>query len=226
MGQTISLKSRFDGFEFYAYHAPAEDARHGGLLLIQEIFGVTEHIRDLADSYAAEGYEVLAPSLYDRLQPEYEAEYDEPDTIQQGVAYSQATPWDQVAGDLQTVIAALKPPVLALGFCWGGTAAWLGACRCDGLTAASAYYGRRIPELVDETPRCPVVLHFGKTDASIPMDVVDAIAERHPEIPLYRYDAGHGFASDRRDDYHHDSAKLARLRTLKLFARPGGGGEV
>jgi carboxymethylenebutenolidase len=227
MGRTISLKSSFDGFEFWAYHAQPEDARHGGLVLIQEIFGVTEHIRDLADSFAADGYEVLAPSLFDRLEPEYEAEYDEPDTIDKGVRYSQQTAWDQVAGDLQAAIDALKAPVFAAGFCWGGAAAWLAACRCHGLTAASAYYGRRITELVDETPRCPIILHFGKADASIPMDKVEAIRERHPDIPVYVYDAGHGFASDRRDNYHHDSARLARLRTLQLFARPTGrGGEA
>ena len=227
MGRTISLKSPLDGFEFYAYHAPPEDARQGGLVVIQEIFGVTEHIRDIADSFAADGYEVLAPSLYDRLHPEYEAEYDEPETIQQGVEYSQATPWDQVAADLQAVVDQLKPPVFVVGYCWGGTATWLAACRCKGVTAASAYYGRRIPELVEETPACPIILHFGKSDASIPMETVEAIRAKHPEIPIYLYDAGHGFASDRRKDYHHDSAKLARLRTLKLFARPGGsGGEV
>jgi carboxymethylenebutenolidase len=227
MGRTISLKSPLDGFEFYAYHAPPEDARQGGLVVIQEIFGVTEHIRDIADSFAADGYEVLAPSLYDRLHPEYEAEYDEPETIQQGVEYSQATPWDQVAADLQAVVDQLKPPVFVVGYCWGGTATWLAACRCKGVTAVSAYYGRRIPELIDETPACPIILHFGKADASIPMETVEAIRAKHPDIPIYLYDAGHGFASDRRKDYHHDSAKLARLRTLKLFARPGGsGGEV
>ena len=226
MGRTISLKSKFDGFEFYAYHAPPDDARQGGLVLIQEIFGVTEHIRDLADSFAADGYEVLAPSLYDRLQPEYEAVYDEPDSIQQGVRYSLETPWDQVAGDLQAAIDALKPPVFVAGFCWGGAATWLAACRCEGVTAASAYYGRRISELVDETPKCPIVLHFGKHDASIPMDRVEEIRARHPDLAIYLSDAGHGFASDRRKDYHHDSARLARLRTLKLFARPAGGGEV
>lgn len=226
MGRTISLKSPVDGFEFYAYHAPPEDARQGGLIVIQEIFGVTEHIRDVADGFAAQGYEVLAPSLFDRIKPEYEADYDEPETIQEGVQYSQATPWDQVAGDLQACIDALAGPVYVTGFCWGGAATWLAACRCKGVTAASAYYGRRISELVEETPACPIVLHFGKTDASIPMDKVEEIRARHPDIPIYLYDAGHGFASDRRKDYDHDSARLARLRTLKLFARPGGGGEV
>ena len=124
------------------------------------------------------------------------------------------------------VCDALAGSVFAMGFCWGGAATWLAASRCQGLTAASAYYGRRISELVDETPKCPIILHFGKTDASIPMKKVEEIRAKHPDIPIYLYDAGHGFASDRRKDYHHDSARLARLRSLKLFARPGGGGEV
>ena len=88
-------------------------------------------------------------------------------------------------------------------------ATWLAACRCNGLTAASAYYGRRISELVAETPICPIILHFGKSDASIPMERVEEIRETHPDIPVYVYDAGHGFASDRRDNYHHDSAQHA-----------------
>jgi carboxymethylenebutenolidase len=222
MGETIRLTSPFDGFEFEAHRAPAGDARRGGLVLIQEIFGVTDHIRELADGFAEDGYEVIAPALYDRLEPGFQAGYD-PDAIQKGVRYSQATPWDQVAGDLQAVIAALKPPVFVTGFCWGGAASWLAACRCEGLSAASCFYGRRISELVDETPRCPTILHFGKSDASIPMEKVEEIRGKHPELPVYLYDAGHGFVSDRRTDYHPDSARLARLRTLQLFTRHGGG---
>jgi carboxymethylenebutenolidase len=222
MGETITLKSRRDGFELATYHARPEDARRGGLLLIQEIFGVTEHIRELADGFAADGYEVIAPSFYDRLERGFAADYS-PEAIQKGVRYSQATPWDQVAGDAQAAIDALKPPVFATGYCWGGAATWLAACRCDGLSAAAAFYGRRISELKDETPRCPIILHFGKSDASIPPARVEEIAAAHPDVPIYNYDAGHGFVSDRRADYHADSARLARLRTLAHFANHGGG---
>jgi len=223
MGETIRLKSGFDGFEVSAYHVRPTDARRGGLVLIQEIFGVTEHIRELCDGYAEDGYEVIAPSFYDRLEPGFAAEGYTEETVARGVAFSQATPWDQVAGDLQAAIDALTPPVFAVGYCWGGTAVWLAACRCDGLSAGSAYYGRRITELQDEAPKVPVILHFGKTDASIPMEKVDDIAARHPDVPIYRYGAGQGFASDRRADYSADEARLARLRTLALFSRNGGG---
>lgn len=222
MGGEIRLVSRHDGFELAAYHVRPDDARRGGLLLIQEIFGVTDHIRELADGFAEDGYEVIAPSLYDRLEPGFAADYS-PEAIQKGVQYSQATPWDQVAGDAQAAIDALKPPVFVTGFCWGGAATWLAACRCEGLSAAACFYGRRISELKDETPRCPTILHFGKTDASIPPERIEEIAAVHPDIPIYLYDAGHGFVSDRRSDYHPDSARLARLRTLAHFARNGAG---
>jgi carboxymethylenebutenolidase len=221
MGETIRLTSKADGFSLAAYRAAPPDARHGGLVLIQEIFGVTEHIRALCDGFAEDGYEVIAPSFYDRLEPGFEAGYDA-DGMAKGVRYSQETPWDQVQGDLQAAIAALAAPVFAAGFCWGGAATWLAACRCEGVAAASSFYGRRIAELVEETPRCPIILHFGKTDASIPPEAVERIRTAHPDLSIYLYDAGHGFVSDRRADYRPDAARLARLRTLQLFQRASG----
>lgn len=222
MGEVIRLTSPYDGFAFEAYHATPSDARRGGLLLIQEIFGVTDHIRELTDGFAEDGYEVIAPAFYDRLEPRFAADYSS-ESIQKGVRYSQETPWDQVAADAQAAIDRLGPPVFVAGYCWGGAASWLAACRCPGLAAASCFYGRRISELKDETPLCPTILHFGKSDASIPPERVEEIRERHPDLPIYLYDAGHGFVSDRRADYDADSARLARLRTLALFARNGGG---
>ena len=222
MGETITLKSSYDGFELGAYRARPTDARRGGLLLIQEIFGVTDHIRELADGFAADGYETIAPAFYDRLERGFAADYGQ-EAVAKGVRYSQETPWDQVAGDAQAAIDALQAPVFVTGYCWGGAATWLVACRCAGVSAASAFYGRRISELKDETPKAPIILHFGKTDASIPAERVEEIGEAHPELPIHLYDAGHGFASDRRADYHPDSARLARLRTLALFSNNGGG---
>ena len=211
MGETIRLKSRFDGFEITAYHAVPGDARRGGLVLAQEIFGLTDHIRELCEGFAADGYEVIAPAFFDRAAPGFEADYS-PASIEKGKELSQATPWDQVQGDLQAAIDALHGPVFVTGFCWGG--------------AAACFYGRRISELVDETPKAPTILHFGKADASIPPEKVEAIRERHPELPIFLYDAGHGFVSDRRSDYDPDSAKLARLRTLAHFSRSSGKGEA
>jgi carboxymethylenebutenolidase len=222
VGERAELTSGWDGFVFGAYHARPGDARRGGLVLIQEIFGVTDHIRELADGFAEDGYETLAPQLFDRQQRGFEAGYDA-EGVGLGRRYSEAAPWDEVAADLAACVAALAPPVFVVGYCWGGAATWLAACRCEGVTAASSFYGRRIPELVGETPRCPIILHFGRRDPTIPPETVAAIAERHPDIPIHLYDAGHGFVSDRRADYDPDAARLARLRTLQLFALHGGG---
>ncbi|HEY1559599.1 MAG TPA: dienelactone hydrolase family protein [Caulobacteraceae bacterium] len=222
--ERTTLKSPLDGFEFAAWRQGPPDARRGGLIVIQEIFGVTDHIRETAASYAEEGYEVIAASLYDRRAPGFEAAYAAED-VGRARELSEATPWTEVAADLAACVAALEPPVFAVGYCWGGTAAWMAACRVDGVAAASCYYGRRIPEFAGETPKCPVIAHFGRRDASIPEAVVTAIAEANPEIPVFIYDAGHGFNSDRRADFDPDCARLARLRTLQLFARAGGRGE-
>jgi carboxymethylenebutenolidase len=127
-----------------------------------------------------------------------------------------------VAADAQAALDALQGPRFVTGYCWGGAATWLVACRCDGVAAAACFYGRRISELVHETPKAPTILHFGKTDASIPMEAVGQIREKHPDVPIFLYDAGHGFVSDRRRDYHEDSARLARLRTLQHFSRNSG----
>ncbi|HEY2179713.1 MAG TPA: dienelactone hydrolase family protein [Caulobacteraceae bacterium] len=221
--EAITLKSPLDGFEFAAWRCPAADARRGGLIVIQEIFGVTDHIRATAAAFAAEGYETLAPSLFDRRAPGFATGYDAAG-VARGRDLSEQTPWSEVAADLAACAAALAPPVFAVGYCWGGTAAWLAACRVEALAAASSYYGRRIPEILAEAPACPLIAHFGRRDPTIPPDVVEAIGEAHPDVPLWLYDAGHGFASDRAD-HDPDSARLARLRTLQLFARHAGRGE-
>ena len=214
-GEDVTLTSR-DGFELGAYRVQPEGKRRGGLVLIQEIFGVNDNIRVLADSFAAEGFEVLAPSLYDRIQPGFTAGYDEA-----GIAAAREVAgkvvWDLVVSDLQAAINDLRGPVFAAGYCWGGSATWVAACRCDGLAAASAFYGRLIPTFLDEAPRCPIILHFGERDATIPMTEVEKIGAAKPDVPVYTYDAGHGFFSDRRADYSPEASALARRRTLEFF---------
>ena len=220
-GEAVELTSPKDGFSFGAYRAPPPDARRGGLVLIQEIFGVTDHIRELADGFAADGYETLAPSLYDRRQRGFAVGYDA-DGVARARRYSEEAPWDEVAADLSACVSALGPPVFVVGYCWGGTATWLAACRCTDVAAASSFYGRRIPELLDETPKAPIILHFGRSDTSILPATIEAIGAAHPEVPIHLYDAGHGFVSDRRVDHRPDAARLARLRTLQLFALNSG----
>jgi len=221
-GEAIEIQSK-DGFTFGAYHASAHGARRGGLVVIQEIFGVTDHIRDVADFYAAEGFETIAPALFDRQEPGFETDYNE-DGVKRAIALAGNVNWDHVVMDLQACVDRLKEagPVFAVGYCWGGTASWVAACRVKGLAAASGYYGRLIVNFLDETPRCPIILHFGETDKAIPMDDVERIKKAHPDVPVYLYPAGHGFNSDRRADYDPDSARVARQRTLELFRTHSG----
>jgi carboxymethylenebutenolidase len=218
----MKLTSQADGFEFYAYRVTPADARRGGLVLIQEIFGVTQGMRDLADGFAEDGYEVLVPSMYDRQEPGFETGRT-PEGIAKGRGYAMATPWPTALSDIQACIDALAPPVFIAGFCYGGTAAWLAAARCTGLSASSCFYGGGIAGTADEQPKVPVILHFGKRDAHITSDHWDKIAAAHPEIPLYLYDADHGFFSTDRPDYDPEAPRLARLRTLQLFHQAASG---
>ena len=224
-GQMIRM-TMSDGAEIGVYHAPAEGERRGGLVLIQEIFGVTEHIRELCDEYAADGYEVLAPSLYDREHPDFQAEYTGPDFERAVELARKLHPFDLSLKDAQTCIDALKGkgPVFITGFCYGGSVAWAMAGHSDDLAASSAYYGSLVPTMfIDQAPKCATIAHFGRYDAGIPMEGVEAlIAKKHPTAEIFVYEAGHGFNSDRRKDYHQPSADLARERTLALFRACGG----
>ena len=214
-----------DGASIGVYQVQPAGVRRGGLVLIQEIFGVTEHIREQADGWADAGYEVWAPALYDRVAPGLQASYS-PEDIERALRIAKVEhPFATSVKDTATCIdglAARGGPVFITGYCYGGSVSWAAACRCAGLAAASGYYGGNIPALADETPRCPTILHFGRHDQNIPLDAVEKVSAKHPEVPVYLYDAGHGFNSDRRADYHAPSAILARERTLELFRANGG----
>jgi carboxymethylenebutenolidase len=222
-GEMIKM-TMSDGASIGVYHVQPEGQRRGGLVLIQEIFGVTEHIKELCDGFAAEGYEVLAPALYDRVAPGLQASYSQED-VQKAIRISrQQHPFELSIADTQTCIDALKDKgaVFITGYCYGGSVSWVAAARCDGLAAAACYYGSLIPKFIDDTPRCPTIIHFGRRDKSIPMDSVEQVQQRHPDVQVYVYDAGHGFNSDRRSDYDAECAQLARQRTLELFRANGG----
>ncbi len=217
MGQTITLTAA-DGHELEAWRADPEDAPRGGIVVIQEIFGVNGHIRDVCDGFAAEGYAAIAPALFDRVERDVRLEYDDAG-IARGREVRAELGWEGPMADVAAA-GALEPSgkVGVVGYCWGGSLAWLAACRLD-VTCAVGYYGGQIIGFNDENPRCPVILHFGDTDASIPMDDVDAIRAAHADVPVHVYgDAGHGFNCDRRASYHAESAKTARQRTLAFFA--------
>ena len=214
-----------DGATVAVYHAQPTGERRGGLVLVQEIFGVTDHIRDLCDEYAADGYEVLAPALFDREHPGFEADYSG-EGLARGVELArQLHPFELSLKDVQTCIDTLAPagPVFVVGYCYGGSVAWFASTKLTGVAAASGYYGSMIPAAADEEPKVPVILHFGRHDHGIPMEGVEqVIAKDWPNATVYVYEAGHGFNSDRRKDYHEPSADLAKARTLELFRANGG----
>ena len=222
-GQMIRIQMS-DGAEIGVYHVEPQGQRRGGLVLIQEIFGVTEHIREQCDLFADLGYEVLSPALYDREVPGFEASYSETDVQRAIQVARQLHDFEVSLRDAQTCIDALKAkgPVFMTGYCYGGSVTWAMACRSRGLAAASGYYGSMIPAMADRKPNCPTILHFGEHDHGIPMEGVRKVAELHPEVAVHVYHAGHGFQSDRRTDYHEPSARLARERTLALFRANGG----
>ncbi len=222
-GQTAA-----DGHHISNYHVSPSDidpglARKGGLVLVQEIFGVTDHIKELCDGFAADGYEVIAPALFDRMEPGFAVGYA-PEDIERARTLAGKVDWDGVVADVATSVTLLaaRGPVFITGYCFGGSVCWVAACRVPGIAAASGFYGRLTVQFIDETPKCPIILHFGEKDQSIPMEDVRKIEAAHPAVPIYTYDAGHGFNSDRRTDYDADCAALARARSLELFAAHSG----
>ena len=194
-----------------SYHARPADARRGALLLLHDGWEVGDHIRALADEFADAGFEVAVPDLFDGI--------DISGVRQDPFA---AAGWGLAClPRVQGAIEALEGPVYALGFSFGGTVAWLAAGRCSGLAAVSSYYGGHVVRYLDEGPRCPTILHFGKADAMIPPGDVQRINESHPDLPVWLYDARHGFAAPG-PDHDADAARLALLRTRQLFHRSSG----
>lgn len=225
MAETVTLESKIDGFAFTALHAEAEGARRGGVVLLQEIFGLDGFMRADVDRWSGMGFEVYAPSLFDRAEPGYVADHD-PDGVQQGMRLAQGIGIDAPVQDVETCVDALvaRGPAFVAGYCYGGGIAWLAACRIGALAAASCYYGGMIPAFASAEPLCPVVMHFGALDAHITPDRVDLIRGRQPHLPIHVYETGgHGFNNEGGPAYDRASAELARRRTLELFAANGAG---
>lgn len=210
-----------DGHRLQAWRAEPQGKPRGGLVVVQEIFGVNGHIRSVAEGFAAEGYLVLAPALFDRIGPGIELGYT-PDDIARGRELKGELPVETALLDIAPAIASLKADTAAVGvvgYCWGGQLSWASACRLEGLSAAVCYYGGGIAAMAEEQPKCPVMFHFGEHDKAIPMSDVEAIRAAHPEQTLHTYPADHGFNCDQRGSYDADSATLARERTISFLAR-------
>jgi carboxymethylenebutenolidase len=209
-----------DGHRFSAYRAGPQDAKRA-LVVVQEIFGVNRHMRHVSDAFAAEGYAVICPALFDRAERNVELGYEQAD-VQRGLALRAKITPEQVMADIEAAAAALPKGAKRgiVGYCWGGTVAWWGATRSNSFAAASCWYGGGIAAAKDEKPRCPVQMHFGEVDQSIPMKDVEAIRAAQPGVETFVYPgAGHGFGCEERGSYKADDAALAQKRTLEFFAR-------
>jgi carboxymethylenebutenolidase len=218
MGETRRLQAS-DGHQLDAYHADAVPPLKGGVVVLQTAFGLNADIKAVCDDYAALGYEALAPALYDRQQRNAVFGHDEAGS-QQAKVLRRGLDYDKVLLDAEAAVASLHGcgKINVVGFCVGGSAAWLAACRLR-VNAASCYYPSDIGQQLDETPRCPVTIHFAEHDHIISPATVSAFSVKHPNVPAYVYSAGHGFnGRDRDDGYDAASAKLALERTLRLFA--------
>ncbi|MGE0099872.1 MAG: dienelactone hydrolase family protein [Hydrogenophaga sp.] len=227
MGQTIELQSA-DGFRFPAYVASPSGKARGGLVVLQEIFGVNSHIRSVADGYAADGYFVVAPATFHRVKPGVELGYTEAD-MNAGFALKTAVeelPAPGVMPDIQAAIdhAAQAGQVGIVGYCWGGLLTWRSACSLKGLSAALPYYGGGMTTAAEvaRQPGVPVMAHFGDKDHWIPLDTVEDFRKAHPGVTVHVYEANHGFNCDQRGSYNEAAAKLARERSLAFLAQHVG----
>ena len=218
MGDWIELEAE-DGHRFKAWRAKPSGAVRGGLVLLQEIYGVNGYIRAQVDAFGAEGYDTVAPALFDRVERDVALDYG-PEGTARGRGLRDRIP----AADAVRDMAAARDAVAgvarigAVGYCWGGMLAWLCATRLR-FDCAVGYYGSMTIDFVGETPNCPVTLMLGERDATFPPEAIAAIRKAHPRVVVFTYPAGHGFACDRRDDFHEPSARLARERTLDILQR-------
>jgi carboxymethylenebutenolidase len=224
MGHMVQLKAA-DGTVVPAYEARPAGHPRGAVVVLQEIFGVNSHIREVADGYAAQGYLAVAPATFHRVKAGVELGYTEAD-MNEGFGYKNAVEALPEPGVLQDIQAAIDHAAHAsggkvgiVGYCWGGLLTWRSACLLRGLSAAAPYYGGGVTTEAETArhPSVPVLAHFAEEDKWIPMDTVHAFAKAHPEVELHTYAAHHGFNCDHRGAWHEPSAKLAKERTLAFF---------
>jgi carboxymethylenebutenolidase len=227
MGQFTELKAA-DGQAIPAYVAQPKSQPKGGIVVIQEIFGVNSHIRAVADGYAEQGYLAVAPAIFHRVKPNVELGYEQ-DDMAAGMALKTATEALPSPGVMQDIQAAIQQASQAgkvgiVGYCYGGLLTWRAACTLSGLSAAAPYYGGGVttPDEIARRPKCPVLAHFGDQDHWISLESVEAFKKAHPEVEVHVYHANHGFNCDQRASYNAEAAKLARERTLAFFARHVG----
>ncbi len=220
MGEHIQITSG-DGIEIGAYVARPSGPTKGGILVIQEIFGVNGHIREVTDGYAQSGYLAIAPKIFDRIDKDIELGYEEAD-MGQGIELAfQKLNMEQTLSDLQAAIDELRREqdrIGLVGYCFGGLLTWLSACDLQGVDAAVSYYGGGVVNHAEKQANCPVMMHFGELDAHIPMTDVEKIRSAQPNVQLFSYDADHGFNCDHRASFNQVAANQALERSLEFYA--------
>jgi carboxymethylenebutenolidase len=223
MGEDITLTAK-DGFRLGAYRAGPQGSAKGGVVVIQEIFGVNHHIRAVCDRLAGEGYRALAPAVFDRIQPNFQSGYSE-DEVAKAMTLIPKLDWEKMMLDVNAAIDELKKggPVAIMGFCLGGTVSFVASSMPNGLKAAVCYYGGMIAKNADKKPLSPVQMHFGEKDGHIPLSDVNAIKQKRPEAEIYVYgEAGHGFHCDERASFEPKSAKIAWERSIAFLKKVFG----
>ena len=220
MSNEISIRCA-DDFAMGCYRAEAVGETTGVVVVIQEIFGVNTHIREVADGYAQSGYTAYAPKLFDRIGADIELGYTESDMAKGIDLAFNKLDLAQVISDVQSTVEQIAAnsdkKIGVVGFCFGGLISWLSAAQVNGLSAAIGYYGGGIAGHLDQSPRCPTMLHFGELDAHIPLSDVDKIRQANPEVPVHVYAADHGFNCDHRGSFDAAAAELALSRSLEFF---------
>ncbi len=217
VGRVVELVAQ-DGHRLDAYFIEPTSPVKGGVVVLQEAFGVNDHIRAVCDQYASHGYAAIAPALYDRQARGSAFGYDQ-DSMEKARALRRSLNYDLALHDVAAAVDRLRPfgSVAVVGYCVGGSAAWLAACRLN-VAAAVCYYPSDLAKQIDEHPRHPVLMHFAGSDRFIPADVVERFQAVHPQVPVHVYPADHGFNCwHRTHGYDAASADLALERTLRFI---------
>ena len=214
--ETIKLTAA-DGHVLEAFRAAPKGAGKGGLVVLQEIFGLTDQLKSVVRGYARDGYDTIFPCVYDRVAPGTVIPFSEPD---RGRDLAYGLPLDKVMLDVAAAVARVQSNrgVSVLGFCWGGGVIVRAAAELD-LRGAIAFYGTRLPTYLDQKPKCPLLFHFAKTDPNSTPEIIEQVLKAFPKAESHIYDAGHAFANDARPVYNEAAAKLARARTLDFLSK-------
>lgn len=220
LGSKITLTAS-DNHTLGGYRAEPKGTPKGGLVVVQEIFGVNKHIRHVCDMLAENGYVAVAPAVFDRFERDFDSGYSV-DEIAHARSFLGGLNWDHLMADVAAAQASLKGvgPLGVIGFCLGGTAAFMTACRVSGFVSAVSFYGGAIAKFADEKPRCPIQMHFGDKDESIPMSMVEEIRKKQPQAEIHVYEnSPHAFSNDDRAGYNKTASDLAWKRTYEFFAK-------